>query len=280
MPFRMLLKAPTSISIKKKCKWINFDPLRLEKTQAFVHKVCPSWGHFSFVKEAKYLGCLIGPLAYLHRWDEAVQKFRTRVEEIRKAGLGLYHSLRLLNSYALAVLAYLCQLYEPPDDVIKDVETQAMRVVKLPGNAISRNLFYCIGKIIPVPSPVLFSTMARATRLRALLATVPTWPKYKIEEPFADNFEFHIHIVNQYRTASFAVLRRSHAEAINDGILKGPHVAEELAKPLSNLVQFKPQQAIYCFLFSDVFFCWSKPLLRLNLLDGTFARVSSTNVLS
>ena len=75
---------------------------------------CPGWGFFHVTNVGKYLGFQLGPLGGEAQWSAPIEKFRSRVREVKALSLPLGLTALQFATRAIPVLGYVGQLVPPP----------------------------------------------------------------------------------------------------------------------------------------------------------------------
>ena len=119
----------------------------------------------------------------------------------------------LYNQVAVPCLAFVAQLYKPPESVIDRVHESAAKIVPAPGNWTHSRLLSCIKGILPFPFETLrFDFWALAAQCRTLLRTLRKWPELnaRMSLAIASSDCIQSHFVLWARSCSVACLAASH----------------------------------------------------------------------
>ena len=91
----------------RKCCWVQYGNDSCRELLEWVLTNCPEFREMKIVKFAKYVGTMIGPEGYLHRWTAPREKFNQRTGKINGTSESLVERLVDFKVYALSVLRYL-----------------------------------------------------------------------------------------------------------------------------------------------------------------------------
>ena len=109
-------------------------PSTMEVVRAQMARILPNWSAVSVARWALYLGFATGPEKMDHSWDRALNKFIQRISTWEWTSLGLQYAATAYNTYVMSVLAFVAQLENPPEQVLK-AERKALRAAaRGPGN--------------------------------------------------------------------------------------------------------------------------------------------------
>ena len=78
------------------------------------------------VRYAKYVGTMIGPDGYIHRWTAHPKKFIQRVLKINASTKSLFERLCDFKIYAISVLSFIGSVCAPDKATLK-AETHALQ---------------------------------------------------------------------------------------------------------------------------------------------------------
>ena len=142
-------------------------PTSIKSFRTFLHSDRPEWNNVAISFAAKYLGYLIGPDSYLHNWDAAVAKFRTRVLAWSEVHLGLQYDCRVYRVFMFSLFSFLAQLSVPPDTALQAEQWALRKLVRGPGSWCSAEDLFLLKDAFgfPFTFPSL-KVMAKAAKLR------------------------------------------------------------------------------------------------------------------
>ena len=106
-----------------------------------LHTICrrirndlPQWAGVKVDHSAVYLGVGIGPGRQVNFWDHAVLKYSQRAAKWQAVKAGLQYDIRIYNTFAISVLAYLWQFSEVPEKVFSQETTMLRQLAPGPDN--------------------------------------------------------------------------------------------------------------------------------------------------
>ena len=142
--------------------------------------------------KANYLRFSLGPEAGLCSWNNAFCKYKERVSSIASSSRGASISLQRLNSQAVPVLSYICQLLPPSAEMLESELHAFHKMLRMP-YTFKRSQFFNLpslrGPSIRSIGALCFSALNRTARntvkdVRALHA--------QLRESVVDNPPFSI----------------------------------------------------------------------------------------
>ena len=92
---------------RRKCCWVQHGSDSCHELLNCVSTKCDEFREMKIVKYAKYVGTMIGPEGYFHRWTAPLEKFIHRTGKINGTSKSLFERLVDFKKYALSVLGYL-----------------------------------------------------------------------------------------------------------------------------------------------------------------------------
>ena len=135
--------------------------------KGFLRDTFPAWSTAQVKTCGKYLGFMLGPGKRDSSWTDVLEKYRSRSVVWSGPPVGLFRATQIYKTLVCSVLAFVCQLEEPPEAAIL-LESICMRKFALgPGNWISTlDLFHLQDLFgLPVSFPSI-RTYALASKLR------------------------------------------------------------------------------------------------------------------
>ena len=91
----------------RKCCWVQYGSDSCHELLNWVSTNCEEFREMKIVKYAKYVGTVIGPEGYLHRWTTPRERFFQRARKTNGTSKSLVERLIDFKIYALSVLEYL-----------------------------------------------------------------------------------------------------------------------------------------------------------------------------
>ena len=91
----------------RKCCWVQYGIDGCHELLDWVSTNCEEFREMKIVQYAKYVGTMIGPEGYLHRWTAPRKKFIQRARKINGTSKSLVQRLIDFKVYALSVHGYL-----------------------------------------------------------------------------------------------------------------------------------------------------------------------------
>ena len=135
--------------------------------KGFLRDTFPAWSTAQVKTCGKYLGFMLGPGKRDSSWTDVLEKYRSRSVVWSGPPVGLFRATQIYKTFVFSVLAFVCQLEEPPEAAIL-LESICMRkFAPGPGNWISAlDLFHLQDLFgLPVSFPSI-RTYALASKLR------------------------------------------------------------------------------------------------------------------
>ena len=74
----------------------------------------PNTPNYTWAKEGRYLGFMLGPKATNSSWDTPIKKYTGRLTEWPWKQIGTHLSVRVYNTFILPTLLFVAQLQQPP----------------------------------------------------------------------------------------------------------------------------------------------------------------------
>ena len=139
------------------------------------YELAPHWRNFRISLAAKYLGAWIGPGSIGSRWDDALDKFRDRVQSVAGMRSGSFSMTLFYRIYAVSTLMYLMQLFEAPASWALVQNPMFTRMVKGPGGWLPRSWFCWNLRSLLLPSQFVdLEVLHQAALMRAAEHTLPS----------------------------------------------------------------------------------------------------------
>ena len=143
----------------------EFSESNAIKAKEWTSKHVPAWQDFDVVSSAELLGFFVGPTCAASNWLKPINKYRKRLHNIKKAGVGLALNMLDLNRRILPVLSYVAQLFPLPPTFQYMQRTALHTVYKAPFNMFSHPAFFKVGCIdLPVPRCAIAASAAALVR--------------------------------------------------------------------------------------------------------------------
>ena len=147
------LKPPKCVIIVS-CIPISDD--RAKAIKAWLADNVSDFKDFLIASSAKYLGWFLGVGSSELSWQEPLQKFTGRVEEIVSANAPATTAILRFNQRAVPVLSFVSQFSHPPvcADLPKLDQWSVHKLLRIPSHCMSRNLCHSVAfctEVDPVP---------------------------------------------------------------------------------------------------------------------------------
>ena len=110
----------------RKCCWVHYGNDSCHELLDWVSTKCGEFCETKIVKYAKYVGTMIGPEGYLHRWTAPREKFIQRTRKTNGTSKSLVQRLVDFKIYASSVLGYLGSISAPDGATLKEGPCVAM----------------------------------------------------------------------------------------------------------------------------------------------------------
>ena len=124
----------------RKCCWVHYGTEERDSLRTWLLANCEEFREMQFVRHAKYVGTMIGPDGYLHRWDAPKKNFVQRVMKINASTKSLVERLCDFKIYATSVPSFIGSV-RAPDKATLTAENHAIQCTTArPYNAISSTL--------------------------------------------------------------------------------------------------------------------------------------------
>ena len=124
----------------RKCCWGQYGNEEHDSLRTWISKNCEEFREMQIVRHAKYVGSVVGPDVFLHRWDSTQEKFVQRVMKINASTKSPVERLCDLKIYAISVLSFIGSVCAPDKATIK-AENHALQCTTAgPYNAIPSSL--------------------------------------------------------------------------------------------------------------------------------------------
>ena len=150
----------------RKCCWVQYGSEGRESLWHWISENCEEFRETQIVRHAKYVGTMIGPDGYSHRWT-APGKIHQRVSKINASTKSLVERLCDFKIYAISVLSFTGSECAPDKATLK-AETHALQFTPAgPYNAKPSNLLG-VGFVCGLgPNLVGIHSISLAARYRA-----------------------------------------------------------------------------------------------------------------
>ena len=151
---------------------------------------CEEFGEMQIVRYAKYVGTMIGPDGYIHRWTAHRKSFIQRVLKINASNKSLVERLCDFKIYAISVLSFIGSECAPDKATLKAENHALQGTTAGPYNAIPSNLLRGGGSVCGLgPDMVGIHSLSLAARYRvAACSTTPNQGFEKIQAARGHNF--------------------------------------------------------------------------------------------
>ena len=120
----------------RKCCWVHFGNEEREALCHWVSENCREFREMQIVRCAKYVGTMIGPDGYIHRWTAPRKNFIQRVLKINTSTKSLVERLCEVKIFAIPVLSFIGSVCAH-DKATRKVENHALQCA----TAVSYNAF-------------------------------------------------------------------------------------------------------------------------------------------
>ena len=97
----------------RKCCWVQYGNEELTSLRTWISENCEEFREMQIDRHAKYVGTMIGPDSYLHRWAVPRTKFVQRVMKINASTKSLVERLCDFKIYAMSVLSFTGSVCDP-----------------------------------------------------------------------------------------------------------------------------------------------------------------------
>ena len=150
----------------RKCCWVHNGNEEREALCQWVYKNCREFREMQIVRYAKYVGTMIGPDGYIHRWTAPGKKFIQRVLKINTLTKSLVERLCEIKIYAISVLSFISSVCAPDKATLKAENHVLQCTTAGPYNAIPSNLLG-VGSVCGLgPDLVGIHSLSLAARYR------------------------------------------------------------------------------------------------------------------
>ena len=151
----------------RKCCWVQYGTEGRESLWHWLPENCEEFREMQIVRYAKYVGTMIGPDGYIHRWTAPRKRFIQRVLKINASTKSLVERLCDFKIYAISVLSFIGSVCAPDKATLK-AETHALQCTTAgPYNAIPSNLLGGVGSVCGLgPDMVGIHSISLAARYR------------------------------------------------------------------------------------------------------------------
>ena len=105
--------------IYRKCCWVQYGNEEHDSLRTWISENCEEFREMQIVRHAKYVGTMIGPDGYLHRWTAPRKKFVQRVVKINASTKSLVERLCDIQIYAISVLSFIGSVCAPDNATLK-----------------------------------------------------------------------------------------------------------------------------------------------------------------
>ena len=148
----------------RKCCWVQYGNEEHESLRTWISENCEEFNEMQIVRHANYVGTMIGPDGYLHRWTP--EKIIQRVMKINASTKSLVERLCDFKIYAISVLSFIGSVCAPDKATFK-AENHALPCTTAgPYNAIPSSLLQ-VGSICGLgPDLVGLHSISSAARYR------------------------------------------------------------------------------------------------------------------
>ena len=103
----------------RKCCWVQYGNEEHASLRTWISENCEQFREMQIVRHAKYVGTMIGPDGYLHRWAVPRTKFVQRVMKINASTKSLVEQLCDFKIYAISVLSFTGSVCDPDKATLK-----------------------------------------------------------------------------------------------------------------------------------------------------------------
>ena len=150
----------------RKCCWVQYGTEERESLWHWLSENCVEFREMQIVRYAKYVGTMIGPDGYIHRWTAHRKNFIQRVLKINASTKSLVERLCDFKIYAISVLCFIGSVCAPDKATLK-AENHALQCTTAgPYNAILSHLLG-VGSICGLgPDLVGIHSISLAARYR------------------------------------------------------------------------------------------------------------------
>ena len=124
----------------RKCCWLQYGNDELASLRTWISENCEEFRGMQIVRHAKYVGTMIGPDGYLHRWTAPWKKIIQRVMKISASTKSLVERLCDFKIYAISVLSFIGSVCAPDKATLTAENLGLQCTTAGPYNAIPSSL--------------------------------------------------------------------------------------------------------------------------------------------
>ena len=103
----------------RKCCWVQYGNEERESLCHWISENCGEFREMQIVRQAKYVGTMIGPDGHIHRWTAHRKNFIQRVLKINASTKSLVERLYDFKIYAISVLSFIGSVCAPDKATLK-----------------------------------------------------------------------------------------------------------------------------------------------------------------